>query len=164
MLVTSNLSMISSLRSGLGLRLSCLRLRSSRLFSSSGSSSFLSRTELSELRLVLRSRSLFGSGGSAKISSPPGTALGLPPLRRLSSSECDGRCPDGSIRPRPLGSLFGGTFSGRSEDPLTGCGGARRGDADLSLISSLSNSSLVLSVAVFLAGDAGLPFGTACAM
>jgi hypothetical protein len=60
------------------------------------------------------------------------------------------------MRPRPLGSLLGGTFSGRSEDPLTACEGARRGDADVSLISSLSKSSLVASVAVFLTGDADL--------
>ena len=64
------------------------------------------------------------------------------------------------MRPRPLGNRFGGRFSGRAEDPLIICWAPRRGDSDLSLISRLSNSSLVLSIAVFLRGDDGLPFGT----
>ena len=62
------------------------------------------------------------------------------------------------MRLAPFGNLLGAIFSGPVEDALTGGGGARRGKSDLSLMSRLSNSSLALSVALFLAGDADLAF------
>ena len=115
-LVTSNLSIISSFRSGfldfgsLLSRSRCLRSRSRRFlswrfFSSSGSRGLRSATEVSEFRRILRPsgslRDEDDSAGSAKMSSSP-VGRGLPDVedvdppavlraRIASSCERDGR-------------------------------------------------------------------------
>jgi len=123
-LVTSSLSMISSLRLDCLGRLCSLLRRSCRRFSSSGSSSLLglSRTDVSELRLGRRSRCLFTSGGSAKISSWPGGPRGFKPSRLRSSSDGFGRCPGGGILPNGLGAIF----SARRPVPFMYGGGCSR--------------------------------------